>query len=109
MKKLETARALLDGWLVYYNFFRLHEALGDKTPAEAAGIKFPFKNWLDVVKSQLPPASPLLGNKDTTTVIIPIASPVYSYRKRPAVKRRVKKKRSKSPNIPTLSTIRRLK
>lgn len=50
LKKRETAKLILDGWLVHYNFFRPHEALGDKTPAQKAGIKFPFRNWLDVVK-----------------------------------------------------------
>ena len=51
---VESARLFLDGWLVHYNFFRPHESLGDKTPAEAAKMKFPYKNWLDVVKSQAP-------------------------------------------------------
>lgn len=50
LKKRETAKLLLDGWLVHYNFFRPHESLGNKTPAEKAGVKFPYKNWLDVVK-----------------------------------------------------------
>jgi transposase-like protein len=50
LKKLETARLLTQGWLVHYNFFRPHEALGDRTPAEKAGIKFPYKNWRDVVQ-----------------------------------------------------------
>ena len=46
----ESALTILDGWLVYYNFFRPHESLGDKTPAEKAGLDFPINNWLDVVK-----------------------------------------------------------
>ena len=50
MKKRETAMLIMNGWLVHYNFFRPHESLKGKTPAEKAGIKFPFKNWLDVVK-----------------------------------------------------------
>lgn len=50
MKKRETAKLIMDGWLVHYNFFRPHEALRNKTPAEKAGIKFPFRNWLDVVR-----------------------------------------------------------
>ena len=54
MKSLDTAKAILDGWLIYYNFFRPHESLNDKTPAEVAKIKFSYKNWLDVVKSQSP-------------------------------------------------------
>lgn len=49
LKKRETAKLILDGWLVHYNFLRPHEALGDKTPAQKAGIRFPFRNWLDIV------------------------------------------------------------
>lgn len=58
LKSLETAQALLDGWLVHYNFFRGHESLGDRTPSEAAGIKFPYKNWLDVIEGQRVIVSP---------------------------------------------------
>jgi transposase-like protein/ribosomal protein S27E len=49
---LKSAQSLLDGWLVHYNFFRTHESLEDRTPADVAGIKFPYKNWLDVVEAQ---------------------------------------------------------
>jgi len=52
LKSLPTAQALLDGWLVHYNYFRPHESLDDKTPAEVAKVKYPFKDWLDVVESQ---------------------------------------------------------
>jgi len=51
MKKPETARVILDGFLVFYNYFRPHESLNDKTPAEVAGIDYSYKNWLDVVKA----------------------------------------------------------
>lgn len=50
LKNKETAKLFIDGWLVHYNFFRPHETLKDKTPAEKAGIKLPFNNWLEVVK-----------------------------------------------------------
>jgi len=50
LKTPESALLILDGWLVYYNFFRPHEALQDRTPAEKAMLDFPLKNWLDVVK-----------------------------------------------------------
>jgi transposase-like protein len=54
LKSRESAKLFTDGWLVHYNFFRPHEALkiryGNLTPAEKAGIKFPFRNWLEVVK-----------------------------------------------------------
>jgi putative transposase len=45
-----TARKVLDGWLVHYNFFRPHSAIDNKTPAQEAGAISPFKNWLDVVR-----------------------------------------------------------
>ena len=50
LKTPESALLFLDGWLAYYNFFRPHESLGNKTPAEKAGLSIPLKNWLDVVK-----------------------------------------------------------
>jgi len=50
LKTRKTSKLITDGWLVHYNFFRPHEALGDKTPAQKAGIRFPFKNWLEVVR-----------------------------------------------------------
>ncbi len=58
LKNRETAQQILDGWLVYYNFFRPHESLGDSTPAQKAGIKFEYKNWQDVVKTSVQPSSP---------------------------------------------------
>ena len=45
---IESARKYLDGWLVHYNFFRPHMSLNDRTPANMAGIKFPFRNWKDI-------------------------------------------------------------
>ncbi len=45
---IESARRFLDGWLVHYNFFRPHTSLRDMTPAQVAGIRFPFRNWKDI-------------------------------------------------------------
>ena len=45
---MKSARRFLDGWLVHYNYFRPHTSLRDMTPAQAAGIKFPFRNWKDI-------------------------------------------------------------
>jgi len=47
-RRVDTARAFMDGWLVHYNFFRPHMSLKGKTPAEVAGINFPFRNWKGV-------------------------------------------------------------
>jgi len=49
LKTRQSAKLFTDGWLVHYNFFREHEGLGNKTPAQKAGIKFPYRDWLDVI------------------------------------------------------------
>ena len=50
LKNLESARDFIDGWLVHYNYLRPHTSLDDKTPAEATGIDFPYKNWADITR-----------------------------------------------------------
>jgi len=47
----ESAKLMMDGWGIHYNFSRPHEGLDSKTPTEVAGIDAPFKNLVDVVKS----------------------------------------------------------
>lgn len=47
---MKSARLFLDGWLVHYNFFRPHMSLKDRTPASVAEIRFPFRNWKDVME-----------------------------------------------------------
>ena len=47
---LESARLFMDGWLVHYNFFRPHMSLKDQTPAQVAGIRFPYRNWKDITE-----------------------------------------------------------
>lgn len=49
-KSKETAQAILDAWGIFYNFFRKHESLNDKTPAEYAGIKYTIQNWNELVR-----------------------------------------------------------
>ncbi|MDD5093942.1 MAG: DDE-type integrase/transposase/recombinase [Dehalococcoidia bacterium] len=53
MKNLDKAYLMLEGWLVYYNYLRPHEYLKGKTPAEKAGINFPYHNWADIVKPKV--------------------------------------------------------
>jgi len=51
LKTLETAIQFVAAFLVHYNYFRGNEALeGNKTPAEAAGIKFPYRNWAEIIR-----------------------------------------------------------
>lgn len=49
LKTKETAQLILDGWLMHYNFFRPHESLDGKTPAQKANIKFPHANWQSII------------------------------------------------------------
>jgi len=75
LKKPDTARQFLEGFLFFYNFLRPHESLKDKTPAQVAGIKFPFRNWLDVIRSQ----SPIVQKREPINY-----TPMQPYRKRPS-------------------------
>ena len=47
----ESGQRYLNGWTLTYNFFREHESLKDRTPAQAAKVKAPYKEWADVVAS----------------------------------------------------------
>ncbi len=53
LKSLDTARVLIDGFLVNYNYFRPHETLSEiepTTPAQKAGIKFPYSGWDSLIR-----------------------------------------------------------
>ena len=54
MDNIETGQRYLDGWVIDYNLFRQHEGIDFKTPAEAAKVNPPFKEWEDVVKASPP-------------------------------------------------------
>jgi len=54
LKSIDTAIEFTDGWLVHYNYFRNHESLGNRTPAETARLKYAVKNWADVVRILTP-------------------------------------------------------
>ena len=51
-RDMETLIQFMNGYLVYYNFFKPHEALKGKTPAEVARVEYSVKNWKDL--SRLP-------------------------------------------------------
>jgi len=56
LQSMKTAEAIIDGFQLHYNYFRPHESLGERTPAEAAKIEGPFKNWEGVIRSEFKPA-----------------------------------------------------
>ena len=49
LKDITTAKLFTQGWLLYYNYLRPHESLRGKTPAQVAGVKYPYRNWQDIV------------------------------------------------------------
>jgi putative transposase len=50
LKKPETAKKFIKGWLINYNYFRPHISLKGRTPAQRAGVILPVNDWLDVVR-----------------------------------------------------------
>lgn len=52
LKTFESMNDFLKGWVIHYNFFRPHLSLQDRTPAQVAGIKFPYANWKELIEKQ---------------------------------------------------------
>ena len=63
LKNIESAHDFIDGWLVHYNYLRPHTALNDRTPAEVAGIDFPYKNWADIIRKHKPSKPVIIEHK----------------------------------------------
>jgi len=102
LKNMESAHDFINGWLVHYNYIRPHTSLNDRTPAEVAGIAYPYKNWADITRHKM--SKPVIiehqpRGKVSLTPSIQIGRP------------RKRHRRSKKPvtNQPSLSTIRRAK
>jgi len=54
LKNLETAHDFVSGFLAFYNHLRPHESLDNKTPAEVAGIAYPYRNWSELISKYKP-------------------------------------------------------
>lgn len=50
--EIKSIRLLTDGWLVYYNFFKQNEGIGNIPPAQCMSKAVPFKDWKDVVRDK---------------------------------------------------------
>lgn len=54
LKSLDSARMILGGFLIHYNYIRPHTTLSSKnndvTPAMKANIAFPYKNWESLIR-----------------------------------------------------------
>ncbi len=53
LKKRESGQTYIDGLVLHYNYFRPHEGLNGKRPAESAGAVIPFAGWRDVAEMEV--------------------------------------------------------
>ena len=90
LRTAETAKRFLDGWMMYYDYMKPHEALDSRTPSEAAKCGSGFRDWIDITRMVKPEVRVLVT--PAKTEVIP-ATPVTRYR---APTRRLRKKRSPS-------------
>jgi len=50
LKKTDTP--ILQGYQIFHNYIRLHEALGDRTPSQACGIEIKGNNkWITLIQN----------------------------------------------------------
>jgi putative transposase len=68
LKNFETALDFTEGWLVHYNYLRPHESLQNKTPAEVAGIEYPYKNWADIIRKHKPTSKIVIEHQPRTGI-----------------------------------------
>lgn len=79
LQDVDSARLILDGWTLHYNYFRPHESLNGRTPAEAAHVTIPFKDWPDVARNPFPTHSlPGKENQFVPRDVPKMRSPVRS-------------------------------
>jgi putative transposase len=114
-KNLETTKLLTDGWLIHYNFFKEHSALGNVPPAQKMGIAVPFKDWEDVVRNS--GASVSVSSKIPQQAFIPVEQltprQLHSQQIREAKRRYYYRKKGLSkeemPSVTRARTLRRTK
>lgn len=107
LKSIDTAITFTDGYLVYYDFFRPHEKLDGKTPAEAAGVAYDIKTWADVVRNISPKVEVLTTPQKVIVVseVEPLVRPIQHRHYGPNRKRLKRHKRASEATI-TLSRTR---
>jgi len=49
LKTMESAKVISEGFIIHYNFLRPHMTLKGQTPAVVAGLRLPFKTWIELV------------------------------------------------------------
>ena len=99
LKNIESAHDFIGGWLVHYNYLRPHTALDDKTPAEVAGIEYPYENWLDIIRKHKPSKRVVIEHQPRDAERLPRINIV-----RPKKRIRISRRPSRiTPPMPMLS------
>ena len=100
LKDIDTARLFTQGWLLYYNYLRPHESLRGRTPAQVAGVKYPHRNWQDIVAGRkIDTVSQANATSRTQIPELPEGVEYTILRKR-IIKRPQRKKRREKREIP---------
>jgi putative transposase len=100
LKDIKTAKLITEGWLLHYNYLRPHEALNGKTPAQVAGVIYPYRNWQDIVARRKPIT--LKQTSATSTINIPTLP-----RKRKPIRRTKRSRKQRHEVQPMLVGVRR--
>jgi transposase-like protein len=69
-RDVETLIQFNNSWTVYYNYFKPHESLKGKTPAEEAKVKYDIKNWSDLAKMPVSKESEIQSHKSEKAKIV---------------------------------------
>ena len=64
LKDEPTARTIIDGFRIYYNFVRPHQSLNGKTPAQVARMEAP-NNWKSLIEEATKHEAELLTRATT--------------------------------------------
>jgi len=97
LKSYETAKLIMDGFMVHYNFIRPHESLETKddnyvTPAEKAKVDLPCDDWLKMIKYTQKPAI----SSTSSLFFTPIASRPLTKEQSVRKKERVRKRKTRA-------------
>ncbi|MFC1932833.1 transposase [Chloroflexota bacterium] len=101
LKNTQSAIDFMDGFFVHYNYLRPHTFLDDKTPAEVAGVNYPYQNWADIIRKYKPSKPVIIEHQPRDRVKLPVVQ-VGRPQKR-------KRYRRKLPTTPTTMMGMRLK
>ena len=93
LENRQSGQRYLDGFVLDYNLFRKHEALGGGTPATKAGIQQPYSEWADVARDRVQQA---IGGTAPTPDRSGSATKAANYVSNPKKPRHSKKRRNQS-------------